>query len=382
MHIGIITPGFSASEADWCIPALLDFIHYPPENITFSIVTLRYPHQTNRYSVYGTDVIPLGFAKRAGFWRYWLYRQALQAIKCLHQQKPFDMLHGFWADEAGFIAVRAGKQLGIPALVSVMGGELVNFPEIDYGHGRSFIARRMIHHTLHHATALTGGSALLINQIKQKLGMKKNLLRRASLGVDIGLFRPNGDKQDLEGNFKILHVASLSPIKNQALLIHAFAKFQKGYKKAHLHIVGDGVQKSALKGLVKELGIKKAVSFHGEIAHHEMPSYYRAADICALTSYHESQSLVALEAGACGVGTVGTAVGILPELIDAEWLIHPPTPPELGDVDGLATIFAHLAEDEIMRVNLSGNIRSQVMTDYSLIKSAEVWETIYRRVVS
>ncbi len=381
MHIGIITPGFSASEADWCIPALLDFIHHPPQNITFSIITLRYPHHTNPYSVYGADVIPLGFAKRAGFWRYALYRKAIQALKQIHQKKPFDMLHAFWADEAGFIAVRAGKKLRIPALVSVMGGELVNFPAIDYGHGRSLIGRRMIHHALGHATALTGGSGLLIKQIQQKLDVQKSLLWRVPLGVDIGLFRPNGDKQNLAGDFKILHVASLSLIKNQALLIHAFAKFQQGHKKAHLHLVGDGVQKEALKALVKALGIKKAVTFHGEIAHHDMPRYYRAADICALTSYHESQSLVALEAGACGIGTVGTAVGILPELMDAEWLIHPPAPPELGDADGLAQIFARLADDDIKRVNLSGNIRSRVMTDYSLIKSAEVWGEIYQQVV-
>jgi len=381
MHIGIITPGFSASEADWCIPALLDFIHHPPRNITFSIITLRYPHHTTPYSVYGADVTPLGFAKRAGLWRYMLYRKAIQTLKAIHEQKPFDMLHAFWADEAGFIAVRAGKQLKIPAVVSVMGGELVNFPEIDYGHGRSLIGRMMIHHALHHATVLTGGSVLLINQIQQKLEGQKMPLARIPLGVDIGLFRPNGDKQNLAGDFKILHVASLSPIKNQALLIHAFAKFQQGYKKAHLHIVGDGVQKSALKELVKELGLKKVVSFHGEIAHHEMPSYYRAADICALTSYHESQSLVALEAGACGVGTVGTSVGILPELMDTEWLIHPPTPPQLGDADGLAQIFARLANDDIQRVNLSGNIRSRVMTDYSLMKSAQVWGEIYPQVV-
>ncbi|MDX2075949.1 MAG: glycosyltransferase [bacterium] len=377
MHIGLITPGFSANESDWCIPALLDFVHHPPHDITFSILTLRYPHTTTPYTVYGTPVTPLGFGTEAGLSRFFLYRQAMATLRALHAQKPFDLLHGFWADEAGFIATRAGEKLNIPALVSVMGGELVRFPSIRYGHGRSFFARRMIKHALTHADGVTGGSDSLVTAIKKQFQASAIPAWRVSLGVDIALFRPDGKAQSLKGDFKILHVASLAPIKNQALLIHAFAEFHQNYKKAHLHIVGDGELKESLKALVKELNIKKAVTFHGAVPHHEMPQYYRAVDICAITSYHESQSMVALEAAACGILTVGTAVGILPELIEAGLHISPPTPPQLGDYHALADIFARLAEDEIFSVNASSSARARIMTTYSLEQSAVVWANIY-----
>ncbi len=377
MHICIITPGFSADESDWCIPALLDFIHHPPEGISFSIISLRYPHTTQPYQVYGAFVIPLGFAKRAGFWRFGVYQTAMNAIRQIHQHQPIDILHAFWADEAGFIATRAGEQLNIPALVSVMGGELTHLPQIGYQTGR--IGRWMVDYALRHAHTRTGGSALLVDRIKKQYSGNT---WRVSLGVDNDLFRPDSTAQHLRGDFTVLHVASLSPIKNQALLIHAFAKLHQTHPHAHLHIVGDGALKSDLQQLAKQLKIGHAVTFHGAIAHHDLPRYYNGADVCVITSYHESQSMVVLEAGACGVLTIGTGVGILPELVDSQFIISPPTAPEIGDSDTLAKILRRLAEDKLLRVSESASLRSDVMNRYTLAKSARIWGAIYEGIVA
>ncbi|MEZ4768392.1 MAG: hypothetical protein R2844_08195 [Caldilineales bacterium] len=51
-----------------------------------------------------------------------------------HGGQPFDLLHGLWADEPGFTAAAAaGRLLHRPAAVSILGGELVGFPDITYG---------------------------------------------------------------------------------------------------------------------------------------------------------------------------------------------------------------------------------------------------------
>ena len=50
--------------------------------------------------------------------------------------------------------------------------------------------------------------------------------------------------------------------------------------------------------------------------HHLLSTYYRAADICLVPSRSESFGLVALEAAACGVPTVASAVGGLLTLVD------------------------------------------------------------------
>lgn len=377
MHIGIITPGFSAHEDDWCIPALLDFIQHPPAGVHFSIATLRYPHRTQPYTVYGASVIPLGFATRAGVWRLRLYQQAVRAIRHIHQQTPIDILHAFWADEAGFIATRAGRRLNIPALVSVMGGELTHLPQIGYQMGR--MGRWMTDYALRHAHGRTGGSVLLINAIKKRYA---GHLWHMPLGVDTDLFRPDATAPRLAGDFAVLQVASLSPIKNQALLIHAFAELHRTHPHAHLHIVGDGTLKSRLQSFTEALHIRHAVTFHGAIPHHDLPRYYNGADVCIVTSYHESQSMVALEAGACGVLTIGTAVGILPQLTDSQFLIPPPTPPDIGDSSALAGILRRLADDKLLRISASASTRAEVMNGYILAKRAEAWGALYRQMVS
>jgi len=65
-HIAIITPGFSASEQDWCIPALLDLVRKLSESCQVHVFTLRYPHFTGHYSIYGANVTAFGGAERSG----------------------------------------------------------------------------------------------------------------------------------------------------------------------------------------------------------------------------------------------------------------------------------------------------------------------------
>ena len=50
--------------------------------------------------------------------------------------------------------------------------------------------------------------------------------------------------------------------------------------------------------------------------HHILSSYYRAADVVIVPSRSESFGLVALEAAACGIPVVASAVGGLQSLVD------------------------------------------------------------------
>ena len=58
MRIALITPGFSASASDWCIPVLLDHVRELAREHEVHIFALRYPHRRERYEVYGATVHP------------------------------------------------------------------------------------------------------------------------------------------------------------------------------------------------------------------------------------------------------------------------------------------------------------------------------------
>jgi D-inositol-3-phosphate glycosyltransferase len=68
--------------------------------------------------------------------------------------------------------------------------------------------------------------------------------------------------------------------------------------------------------LVDELGLHDRVRFVEPQPHHILSTYYRAADVVLAPSRSESFGLVALEAAACGVPVVASAVGGLLSLVD------------------------------------------------------------------
>src|SRR2546430_1207351 len=63
-----------------------------------------------------------------------------------------------------------------------------------------------------------------------------------------------------------------------------------------------------LKGVASAAGVRAAVEFVGSVAHHELPYFYAAADVCVMPSYSESFGLVGLEAQACGCPVVASDV--------------------------------------------------------------------------
>jgi len=375
MKVGLVTPGFSASEADWCIPALLDLVRCLSTRAEVHVFPLRYPYQTRPYDVYAARVHPLGGGTLRGPRRAALLGRAVGAIGREHRRAPFDLLHAFWADESGLVAVVCARGLGIPAIVSLAGGELVGFPDIDYGGQLHWSSRLMTGLALRGAARVTVGSTYLRRLAAPRLPAER--LAHLPLGVDPDLFHPNGDRDDPPFDptrVNVLHVASLVPVKAQADLLDAFARAARVEPRLALHVVGDGPLRPILVTRARVLGIAEDVTFHGAMAHERLPAYYRAADLAALTSRHEAQGLVVLEAAACGCTTVGTAVGILPDLGTAARAVLP------GDIVGLAREIAALATDSDLRRELGAASVRTVRRDYTLERTVDALERLYRDV--
>jgi D-inositol-3-phosphate glycosyltransferase len=68
--------------------------------------------------------------------------------------------------------------------------------------------------------------------------------------------------------------------------------------------------------LIESLGLTDRVRFVPPQGHEMLSTYYRAADVCVVPSRSESFGLVALEASACGIPVVASAVGGLTTLVD------------------------------------------------------------------
>jgi glycosyltransferase involved in cell wall biosynthesis len=373
MRIALITPGFSADERDWCIPALLDLVRVLAREHDVHVFTLRYPHRRTVYRIYGATVHALGGATARGLRRLPLLGRALAAIAREHRRAPFDVLHGLWADEPGFLAATAGRLLGVPSVVSLLGGELVALPDISYGGQLSRANRWLTGQALRRAGRVTVGSATLARLAAGYVDDERRIT--LPLGVDTGLFTPQTLRvcRKPEGSRpQLLHVASLSPVKDQATLLRAFALVVQALPDAHLRIAGDGPLRGVLAAQAEALGIAGRVTFDGDVAHDHLPALYRAADLFVLSSRYESQSLAALEAAACGCPVVGTAVGLLPELLGPQQLAP------AGDAPALAAAMLRLLRDPAASALAAADAHARVVQRFALDQTAPALVALYR----
>jgi len=132
-------------------------------------------------------------------------------------------------------------------------------------------------------------------------------------GVDLSPYRALESLGWREGAPVIGHVARLAPVKNQALLLRAFALVNQVMPAAQLLIVGDGPERSRLESLADELTIAGAVTFFGETS--DVPAQLATTHIFCLSSDSEGTPVSVIEALAAGRPVVATDVGGLAALV-------------------------------------------------------------------
>lgn len=173
----------------------------------------------------------------------------------------------------------------------------------------------------------------------------------------------------------IMCVARLVPIKNHRMLLNAFSDALREVPELQLALVGGGELQQTLEDLAKELGIADKVIFAGE--RHGAARCFRAADIAVLTSFSEGMPNSLLEAMACGLPVISTAVGGAVDLV---------MPGETGilvtsdDVPGLSRAIVTLASDSNARrrygVAGSEMIRSGHTAESVMSRTEEVYRQL------
>lgn len=315
----VVTGGVDRSGRERVIPTLLSFIERMARRHDLVVYALRYHGRACTYPLLGATVNDLGSPPG-------LRRQYSSLVDALRRDGPFDVMHAYWALPAGLVAAAAGRRLGIPTVVTLDSGELVAVPDIDYGLRLRARQRLAVDATLRLATRLTVCTEYM-RQLARPLRVDPDVI---PLGVDTARFRPG---QPAEGPpWRLLHAASLNPVKDQATLLEAFRHALDRTPDAHLDIAGEDTLGGTIQGLAGRLGLAACVTFHGLLTTDELVPFYQRAHLFVMSSRHEADGAVALEAASCGVPMVGTAVGFLADWAPDRAIAVPPRRPrELGD---------------------------------------------------
>jgi D-inositol-3-phosphate glycosyltransferase len=153
-----------------------------------------------------------------------------------------------------------------------------------------------------------------------RLGVPRSAMAIVPSGVNTDRFCPDGPAAEREpGRFRILTVARLVERKGIEDLVRALPSIPG----ADLVVAGGpppgelyaDPYVGRLRRLAAELRITDRVRLLGAVPAHRMPAWYRSADVLAATPWYEPFGLSALEAMACGVPVVATAVGGLTDTV-------------------------------------------------------------------
>jgi len=370
MKIGMIVPGgVDRSGHGRVIPVLLALVERLAHRHEVLVVALDQEPQACEYDLLGAHVINLGSSTKPPLikWGYRL-KKLLSVLKS--HGGDFDVLHAFWAQPPGIMAVAVGVHLGTPVVISVGGGEMVRFPEIDYGGQLNWHKRVAISLALNRAIAVTAGSHYALCPIKKI----RNDARWLPLGVETRVMS-GVIARSVGPPWRLLHVASLNRVKDQMTLLQALKIVLQSHPQTRLDCVGGDTLSSRMQALAQTLGIADKVVFHGFRPLVELLPFYRQAHLFIQSSLHESMGAAVMEAAAAGVPTVGTNVGVVAEMAPLAAHAVP-----LRDPQALARGIVELLDCTERRESLARSAQAFAQT-YNADWTCAQFEALYQQVV-
>lgn len=304
MRVAVIVPGFPEADESWFLPPVSETQATLQACADVFVFALSYPPQNVTYEWRGVRVRSFGAWKTAA----WL-PAALSALIAEHRRQPFDLLHAYWATQPGLVGALAKRRLGVPLIITSLGGEFIGLPSLQYGAQLKRRWRKLVPYILRQADYIICGSAAqseLCGKIGGLLEARRVLL---PLGAKLEYQPP---RRITKESLRLLAVGALLPIKNIGLLLDALAQLPS---VVTLEIVGDGPLRRHLEAQARTLGLAKRVVFRGWISHQALPKIYATADVFVHASWHEGECFAIEEALAAGLPVVSSKVGIAGDVV-------------------------------------------------------------------
>ena len=183
-----------------------------------------------------------------------------------------------------------------------------------------------------------------------RIGAYRDRITVVPCGVDVEQFTPDGPAAEKGDRPRLLSVGRLVPRKGFDTVVRALAAIPE----AELVIAGgpvaeklhDDPEAVRLRRLAERFGVADRVRLIGAVPRPDMPALLRSADLVVCAPWYEPFGIVPLEAMACGVPVVASAVGgFLDTVVDGATgtLVPPRRPDRLAAADAQAAGRAVLA---------------------------------------
>jgi L-malate glycosyltransferase len=178
------------------------------------------------------------------------------------------------------------------------------------------------------------------------------------------------------GEKLLVHLSNFRPVKRIQDVVEVFARVCRKVP-ARLLLIGDGPDRSAAEYLALKHNIEDRIHFLGK--QDNVNELLPLADLMLMPSEMESFGLAALEAMACGVPTIATRVGGVPELIDngVNGFLFP-----VGDVEGMAQAAIELLTNPAALEQMAHAARKTAQDHFCASRIIPLYEEYYERVIA
>lgn len=270
-------------------------------------------------------------------------------------------LHSHFAQASGTVAMLAARLAGIPFSFTLHG-------PADFTDPKLWRLDAKIHDAVFVSciSHFCRSQAMLVSPVEDWAR-----LHVVHCGVEPARYdAPPASGQDL------LFVGRMTAAKGVPLLIEAMPHIRAAHPGAHLVLIGDGPDRTALQDRVRRLGLEDAVRFTGYQSQDEVACALARAAVFVLPSFAEGVPVVLMEAMAARRPVVATRIAGIPELVDdgVSGRIVPP-----GDATALAAAVCDIlsAPDRAARMGEAG--RHKVEAEFDIAREAEKLGALFRQ---
>ncbi|MFC4016513.1 glycosyltransferase [Micromonospora sp. GCM10011542] len=217
-----------------------------------------------------------------------------------------------------------------------------------------------------------------------RLGVPRSRMALVPSGVNLEMFRPDGPAEPrFAGRSRILTVGRMVERKGFPDVIRALP----AVPDAECVVVGgpsadlppaDAFARR-LRTLAESCGVADRVRLVGAVPREEMGRWYRSADLLVAAPWYEPFGLTPLEAMACGVPVVGTAVGGIADTV-VNGLTGDLVPPR--DPRALGLAIRRLLADKVRRFAYATAGLDRIRSSYSWKRAAEQLSAVYAAVTA
>jgi glycosyltransferase involved in cell wall biosynthesis len=302
-------------------------------------------------------------------------------LRELWSAEPPDVVHAhFWM--SGMAALAAATDLEIPVVQTFHALGIVkrrHQGEKDTSPAHRIVTERAIARACDRVVATCSDEVFEL----VRLGADRRRITVVPCGVDVERFVPHGPREPRRPDrHRLVAACRLVERKGIADAISALAELPD----AELHVAGGpdasrletDPEARRLRAHAAELGVADRVVLRGRLGRDEMPPLLRSADAVVCVPWYEPFGIVPLEAMACGVPVVASAVGgQIDSVVDGVTGVH--VPPR--DPAALGAALAELLDDPERRAELGAAGVERARRRFSHDRVAAATREIYADVL-